>query len=124
MCRILVADDLHANADCLVELLNLSGHVAFPAYNGWEAVTTAQWCKPAVAILDLQMPLLDGFGVALELMKLASPPLLIALTALSSPAARAQTAEYGFAHHLLKPAALSLLLNLIDIHTATLDAGL
>src|SRR5438309_1423055 len=62
--RILVADD---NADALQTLatvLELSGHEVFSAANGNLALESAERHLPEVALLDIGMPLLDGYEVA------------------------------------------------------------
>jgi len=65
--RILVADDNVDAADSLALLLELRGHEVRAAFNGGDAVRLAQEWHPDAAILDLNMPVLDGQAVAARL---------------------------------------------------------
>ena len=83
-CRVLVADDNHDSADSLVDLLRAKGHVAFAAYDGQEAVEVCSDFHPDLAILDVQMPLLDGCAAAKIMREGSQPPRMIAsLTGMS-----------------------------------------
>ncbi len=83
-CRVLVADDNHDSADSLVDLLRAMGHVAFAAYDGLQAVEVCADWHPDLAILDVQMPGLDGCSAAREIRNGSEPPRLIAsLTGMS-----------------------------------------
>ncbi|MET0660956.1 MAG: PAS domain-containing protein, partial [Steroidobacteraceae bacterium] len=61
--RVLVADDNRDGADGLCMLLELSGHDVRVAYDGVSALALAQSHRPEVAIIDIGMPDLDGYGV-------------------------------------------------------------
>ncbi|WP_435747395.1 response regulator [Nocardioides sp. SYSU DS0663] len=67
--RILLADDEHLIREALAQMLDLQGdlHVVAQAATGPEAVAAAVHHAVDVAVLDLQMPGLDGIGVAEEL---------------------------------------------------------
>ena len=65
--RILVVDDHQDSADTLALLLGLMGHEAITAYDGARALALAAGFKPHVLLLDIAMPGLDGYEVALRL---------------------------------------------------------
>ena len=65
--RILVADDNQDGADTLATLLRLWGHEVRVVYDGIAAVQAARRFIPHVALLDIQMPGLNGGEVALHL---------------------------------------------------------
>jgi two-component system, NarL family, response regulator DesR len=69
MTRILVADDEHLIRDAIAGLLDLQDdfEVVGQAASGTEAIATALRLRPDVALLDLQMPDLDGIEVARRL---------------------------------------------------------
>ena len=102
MMRILIADDEPIARQILAELLaeletvQLVGQAA----NGLEAVELAARLKPDVVLLDLEMPGLDGFGVARSLAA-AALPVVIFVTAFEEHALRAFDA--GAIDYLLKP---------------------
>jgi DNA-binding NarL/FixJ family response regulator len=80
--RVLVADDHPVVRQGLVALLqSLDGfEVVAVASNGEEAVREAVLHRPDVALLDLQMPLLDGFGAIRELARVAPRVAVCVLT--------------------------------------------
>ncbi len=71
--RIVVADDCRDAADALVHLLSLMGYEAKAVYNGREAVEACARAHPDLAILDMEMPVLDGCDAA-RLIKAAPGP--------------------------------------------------
>ncbi|WP_192891546.1 LytR/AlgR family response regulator transcription factor [Vibrio bathopelagicus] len=71
------------------------------AKNGTEAMQSIQQLKPDVAFLDIRMPELDGISLAKQLNKLASPPLVVFITAYDEYAVKAF--EHNAMDYLLKP---------------------
>lgn len=67
--RILIADDDHQLNAFLVELLHSQDETAIvdSAFDGYEAGTKIQACKPDILLLDLMMPGMDGFQVCTQL---------------------------------------------------------
>ena len=65
--RILIADDDRDETESLAILLRLKNHTVATAYDGVEALRIAAEFKPQVALLDLSMPELDGYDVAVQL---------------------------------------------------------
>jgi CheY-like chemotaxis protein len=65
--RILVVDDVQDAADILRILLEAEGHEVRVAINGRDALIVAQVFKPDIAVLDLGMPVMDGFELACHL---------------------------------------------------------
>jgi len=76
-CRVIVADD-NREADTLVELLGAMGYVAMAVHDGREAVEACFALQPELAILDIEMPLLDGCAAAHPIRSAAQPPATIA----------------------------------------------
>ena len=120
--NILIVDDNRDAADSLAELLNLSGAHAVVAYNGPDALKLAATSKPALAILDIGMPGMDGCELAERL--LADPAhqglRLAAITGWGQENDRLRVAAAGFSHHLLKPVdmgALHAMLAEVSTHT-------
>ncbi len=65
--RILIADDFDDNREILRLMLEGVGHIIREARNGRECVEMAQAEVPDLCLIDLSMPLLDGWGVLREL---------------------------------------------------------
>ena len=62
--RILVADDNVDSADSTALLLQIAGYEVRTAYDGLQAVQLALIFRPALVILDLNMPVMDGWAAA------------------------------------------------------------
>jgi two-component system, sensor histidine kinase len=114
-CRILVVDDNTDNADSLCELLALSGHEVHKAYDGASALHVAAQMHPDVAILDIGLPDIDGREVARRMRAdhATAHAMLIALSGWGQPADRELSSAAGFDQHLVKPADLGQILELI-----------
>ena len=103
--NILVAEDDPASAVLLTELLTRWGYEVIVARDGREAI--GQWMqrRPDLVLMDLQMPVLDGFATLAEMRGLeaeAHTP-TIALTAFAMPDDRLRIAAAGFDGYLTKP---------------------
>jgi CheY-like chemotaxis protein len=101
--RILVVDDNHDAAATLSALLELAGHRTSMAHNGLDAIRAAIRMRFDAVLLDLGMPIMDGFEAAAVLGQLQPAPVLIACSAWDDLDTRRRTAELGFSAHLSKP---------------------
>jgi two-component system response regulator RpaA len=105
MTRVLVIDDEPAIADVLRMLLEFRGHEVLTANDGSRGFATAQRQSPDVIVLDLMMPVMDGF-TALEALRsderTAEIPVVI-LSALGSPEVRQRCQDLGARTFLQKP---------------------
>ncbi len=103
--RILVVDDNIDNADSLAALLELMGSVVMTAYDGEQALVTAETFRPTVVLLDLGMPHVSGYDVCRRLRGLpwASKLRVVAMTGWGQAEDRKRTREAGFDHHMVKP---------------------
>ncbi len=103
--RVLVADDVRDQADSLAFLVTAWGHDVRVVYDGLTALQVADSYQPDVAVLDLGLPGMDGYQVAVHLRR--QPALkdikLIALTGYDWQGAELRSKEYGFDEHCLKP---------------------
>jgi PAS domain S-box-containing protein len=113
--RVLVVDDNVDAAQMLHEFLESLGHEAMVAYDGATALEVAGRFKPDVAVLDIGLPVMDGYELAVELRgRFGRAELrLIAVTGYGQDADRARSRAAGFDHHLVKPIALEALLPLL-----------
>jgi signal transduction histidine kinase len=114
--RILVVDDNVDAAQLLADVLSASGYQAVAAHDGPSALQAAGSLRPQVAVVDLGLPVMDGFELA-RLM-LADPVLmatkLVALTGYGQAEDRIRTAAAGFEAHLVKPVNLEQLRSVIE----------
>lgn len=111
MKKVLVADDKAPGRELLRAVLEQSGHTVYEASDGTEALRGAREFLPDLIILDLHMPVLDGFGVLQELrrdQRFAATP-IVALTASAMQGDRERALTAGFTSYIAKPISLSAL---------------
>jgi CheY-like chemotaxis protein len=119
--RVLIVDD---NADCALgfaEVIRLLGHQVEVAFDGPRALLVATRFRPTIALVDIGLPVMDGYEVARRLRESAgSEPLkLIAVTGYGEDANRAMSREAGFDLHTVKPVELESLRSLLAASHAT-----
>jgi CheY-like chemotaxis protein len=112
--RALVVDDNTDTALSTGEMLALHGFDVRVATTGQDAVRLARAEPPDAVLLDLSMPLMDGFEVARRICAACDGervprPLLVAITGHGSEDDRARTHAAGFDLHLTKPVEPQLL---------------
>ncbi|WP_416904561.1 response regulator transcription factor [Micromonospora echinospora] len=97
MIRVLLADDEELIRAALGALLDLEPDltVVAQAADGPAAVTTALAHRPDVAVVDLEMPGLDGFGVTAELARVLPDCAVVILTGRGRPAHLARALAAG-----------------------------
>jgi DNA-binding NarL/FixJ family response regulator len=85
--RVLIADDHRLFAEALEAVLSSEERIEVVgrASDGGEAVELARTLQPDLVVLDISMPVLDGFEAAAELERLEHPPAVLMLTGSSSP---------------------------------------
>jgi len=113
--RVLVVDDNHDSADSLTLLLRNEGYVVDTAYDGAEAIRLADAHKPAVVLLDIQMPRLSGYDIVRELRRYerAPRPYLVAVSAWGQESDKLAARQAGFDQHLTKPVDPAQLIELL-----------
>jgi PAS domain S-box-containing protein len=113
--RVLVVDDNVDAAQMLRDVLLALGHQPAIAYDGAAALELARSFKPDVAVLDIGLPVMNGYELARQLREqLGSEKLrLIAVTGYGQETDRARAHEVGFDHHLIKPIDLDAILPLL-----------
>jgi two-component system CheB/CheR fusion protein len=115
--RILVVDDNPDQLKSLSALLRLSGHEVHEALDGPEAIEMALRIRPDFLLLDIGLPILDGFAVAKRLRQ--EPALsgmkIIAVSGFGTEDDRRKSMEAGFDSHLLKPVDPDFLQGLLSV---------
>lgn len=104
-CRILIIEDNQTNLELMVYLLNAFGHTPLVAMDGEEGIAVAARELPDLIISDMQMPKMDGYGVASYLKnhpELKKIP-LIAVTAFAMVGDRDKMLAGGFDGYIPKP---------------------
>jgi two-component system CheB/CheR fusion protein len=101
--RILVVDDNVDSAETMAEILKLWGHEVQTAHDGPGALEAARAHPPDAVLLDLGLPVMDGYETARRLREEGLGRLLVAVTGFGAAEDRRRTAEAGFDTHLTKP---------------------
>ena len=114
--RVLVVDDNVDVAELVAEVLRGEGHTVHVAHDGAAALRAAEEHRPDVALVDIGLPVMDGYQLAANLRARlgAACPRLIAVTGYGQPRDRARSAEAGFDRHLVKPVDVDRLLALMN----------
>ncbi len=105
MKTILVIEDNEQNLYLVTFILEKSGYRVISARDGREGIEQACQVKPALILLDIQLPVMDGYAVARELRKkpgLADIP-IVAVTSYAMTGDRERALEAGCTGHIEKP---------------------
>ena len=116
MKTVLIAEDNPINRELLRELLENRGYKVTEACNGEEAVAVVEQAPPDIVLLDIGMPLLDGFGVVRRLRenpRFTSLP-VVAVTAYAMQGDREKIMDSGFDGYLSKPVDSKSLVHELD----------
>ena len=113
--RVLVVDDNVDAAEILAETLLTLGHEVAIAHDGPQALSVQARFDADIGVLDLGLPVMDGYELASRMRRLAKKPLrLIALTGYGQDQDRERTSQAGFDAHLVKPVEVQQLNELIS----------
>lgn len=117
--RILLVDDNEDGAVVMADALTQLGHEVRVACDGPSALHLAEQFTPNVALLDIGLPVMDGYELAARLRELPSfaGVSLVALTGYGEPSAVQRCREAGFAPHLVKPVELTRLQEVVRATT-------
>lgn len=103
--RILIVDDNRDSADSLATLMRIMGNDTRTAYDGLEGVTVAGEFRPAVILLDIGLPKLNGYEACRRIRgePWGKSVILIAVTGWGQEEDRRRSRGAGFDHHIVKP---------------------
>ncbi len=116
MKKILIAEDDPPSCELLYELLTANGYEVVQSSDGAEAVRQIEQSAPDLILLDIQMPVLDGFAVlrwVREHGRFAHLP-VAALTAYAMREDCERALGEGFDAHISKPIDTAALLDQVD----------
>jgi DNA-binding NarL/FixJ family response regulator len=113
--RVLIVDDVERVRQDLRTFLTLAGNIEIvgEASNGSEALGLVEALSPQVVLMDLEMPVMDGFEAARQIRVLQPFCRVVALTIHAGEAERQQALQAGMADVIAKGAPLDVLLRAI-----------
>ena len=111
MSKILVAEDNLPNRELMREILESRGHEVIEACDGQEALDKLEQTSPDLVLLDIQMPVMDGYAVLKRIRGNARFAALrvLAVTAFAMQGNREQVLAAGFDGYLSKPIDIAVL---------------
>jgi CheY-like chemotaxis protein len=103
--RVVVVDDNRDAAELVAEVLSTVGHEVSIAHDALQALSLIARVKPAVVVLDIGMPVMDGYELASRIRREFgdNSPRLVAVTGFGLEQDRARSREVGIDTHLVKP---------------------
>jgi signal transduction histidine kinase/CheY-like chemotaxis protein len=114
--RILLVDDNRDAADSTAQALSEVGHDVRVAYDGPSALHLSEELEPNLALLDIGLPVMDGYELARRLRAKHSTRSLklVAVTGYGQKTDRERSRQAGFDAHLVKPVSVDELLGLVS----------
>ena len=109
---ILVVDDDPSILDTVTEILTFEGYAVETARNGQEALRCIEQVLPSLVLLDMRMPVLDGWGLVRQLQQQGLVLPILVMTAAQD--ARRWAQEVGADGYLAKPFDLTELLTSVE----------
>jgi signal transduction histidine kinase len=122
--RVLVVDDNRDGAEMLAEALAGLGYRTAVAHDGPGALRIACDFVPDVALLDIGLPIMDGYELAARLREQRRDVKLVAVTGYGQESDQERTRRAGFQAHVTKPADLEKLAKLVAKLAGTGDTTL
>jgi signal transduction histidine kinase len=110
--HILVVDDNVDAAESIADFLRELGYGIAIAHDGPSALSIAKTFRPDICLVDIGLPVMDGYELARRLRASGDLPegaRIIALTGYGQDADRQRSTEAGFDVHLVKPVSLDVL---------------
>ena len=112
---ILVAEDTASNYKLYESILNYGYHLIH-AWDGMEAVEMFRKHNPQIVLMDINMPVMDGYEATREIRKYSAKIPIIAVTAFAYASDEQKVMESGFDGYMPKPINAKLLkAQLVDI---------
>jgi two-component system, cell cycle response regulator DivK len=118
MAKILLVEDNEMNRDMLSRRLERKGYAVVCAVDGAQAVTMAQSEQPALILMDMSLPGLDGWEATRQIKAANKTIPIIALTAHAMASDEQRAKEAGCDDFDTKPVELTRLLEKIEAQLA------
>lgn len=123
--KILVIEDNEQNIYLVTFILEKHGYQVIQARNGQDGITLAHQSKPDLILLDIQLPVMDGYAVARELRKngeLSKVP-IVAVTSYAMEGDRERILAAGCMGYIVKPINPETFVAEVEQHLSGLKAN-
>ena len=121
----LVVEDFEDSRFMMRRLLEMAGYLVLEASDGEQAVKMALDAHPALILMDLSLPKLDGLSATREIRKkrgFRNVP-IVAVSAHDSPQTRAEALAAGCNEYVTKPIDFDILNDVLERYVAKSSAG-
>ena len=115
--RVLIVDDNVDAAEALGEMLELMGYEVKTAHDAFAALELTPVFKPDICLLDIGLPVMDGYKLAARLRSeslVGDKTRIIAVTGYGQDGDRRRAREAGFDAHIVKPVSLDALVRAME----------
>ena len=114
--RILVVDDNRHAAETIRDALASHGFAVAMTSDSASALGIAREFRPDIALLDIGMPIVDGYALATQLRRVRglAEIRLVAVTGFGQPGDKERAMKAGFDRHLVKPVDIRNLIHVIE----------
>ncbi|MCE5285929.1 MAG: response regulator [Pelosinus sp.] len=120
--KILVIDDQPGIRRLLTEVLQDEGYEVATAENGYDGLQAAKEISPAVILMDMKMPGMDGIETLRELKQIGQQDKVIMMTAYGELETVNQARELGAYDYITKPFDIIALCQMVSERITTSDA--
>ena len=111
--RVLVVDDNADAAELLARAIGIMGHTTEVAHDGASALERAQAFEPDIVLLDIGLPIMNGYEVAKKLRTQHGSLVIVAVTGYGQVSDVERAHAAGFDHHMVKPVELAAVRELL-----------
>lgn len=111
---ILLVEDTDVIISLMTDYLQYKGYRVLSAHNGMEGLMLAKQERPDLIIMDVMMPVMDGFEATKNIREVDKNTPIIALTALAMPGDRERCLAAGMNDYLSKPIRIQELADMIE----------
>ena len=114
--RVLVVEDNPDSAELLASLFTAVGHEVVMAHDGPGALTALRGFTPDVAVLDIGLPVMDGYELATRIRERlgSAAPAFVGMTGYGQPQDLARSRAAGFKLHFVQPADPEAVLDAVE----------
>jgi len=120
--RIHIVDDNEAAVLALQKLLRHLGHEVFVSHSGEHALATLATVSPDLILLDIGMPIMDGYETARHIRARGWSGRLVALSGYGQESDRLRSHQAGFNTHLVKPVSVKDILSQLSNPSKSADS--
>ena len=113
--KILVVDDEPVICKMLVKFLTKKGYQASSALSGEEGLKKIKEDKPAIVLLDIRMPKMDGIEVLRQIKKIDQKIGVVMITAVKEDEVGLECMKLGAYDYITKPIGLDYLQNVLTV---------